>query len=437
MQSTKQFRTQSGAALVTAIVFTAIFATLMAGIAVFASGHYSLALRESDNSAALQIAEAGINSELRYVSANQFASGFVVHGSANPASGSVSGVPGTFSVYETQDSGSAWTIGSATLRLTATGTVNGISRKLQAEGAGGDTLFDDYAVFGVKSVSLVGNSKIVGATGTNGSFSETGNTTITGNIYLDGSGATGPGGSNVVKNPDAAQWPTVDQLVVAAFPNSPSGWSWISSSSHYANGTMRKFTGSGSFSNMSSSNTALYTPTPTPNFSIAGNNTVILPPGDYYFTNLKVTGNSTIIADTGAKSTGGTPGLVRIWMNGNTTGDSLTGNSYVSGTDPTMFQLYDNKQAILSITGNTTGIGSVLYGVTAGGGNTIKFTGNSTIKASVVSDTISFTGNSEVDYPSGGTTSGTTPAFLWWGLKGGWKELPAGSGVTFDDGTSF
>lgn len=428
-----------GAALVTAIVFTAIFAILMAGIAVYAAGHYSLANRESDNAAAIQLADAAINYEVRYLSENQYSTGFTVHGTSNPDSGSISGVPGTFTVWVTTNSGGTWnnTDGNDML-LTATGTVNGITRKLQAEGFHGAGLFDNYAVFGTNSVTFNGSgSQVVGSIGTDGtvSSSSAGSGAVTGTISLDGSGATGVTGSNVVKNPDAINWPTVDQLVTSTYAGPPSGWSWITA--HNNNGNARAFSGSGT--SLVAGNVS---PTKVSAISTSislSKGTIILPPGDYYVTSVSLHGSGSIIVDNQGYSidpTGKSAGLVRIWENG-AGGDKLSNPIVYTATpaDPSKFRWYDNSPGGFQIDGNTAS-GGAFYGVNAAGTGSFTITGGSYTYASVIANNVTISGNSSVEFPSGTIGSTTDTNWLWFGIQGGWKELPAGSGDAFSDGTS-
>ncbi len=433
----------NGAALITAIVFSAIFATLMAGVVVYAYGHYSLAVRESDNAAAIQLADAGINYELRYISQNQFQAGFVVHGSANPDTGSVTGVPGTFTVWVTKNDGSAWNTTSGNdMLMWATGTVNGITRKIQAQGQHGDGLFDNYAVYGTNSVTFNGSgSSVIGSVGTNGSVSSSssGSGAVTGTIALNGPGASGVTGSNVTTNPDPIYWPTVDQIITNTFPGPPSGWTWLAS--HNNNANARTYVDSkASFPSTALNSTTTQISAATTQVKMS-NGVLILPPGDYYFTSIDLHGTSQLIVDNQGLSTSGvgstgTPGLVRIWLNGS--GGDVISNpfSYTSASaDPAMFRFYDNSPGSFQIDGNTAS-GGGFYSVTAAGDGGFTITGGSFTYGAVIANNITISGNSTVEFPSGTTGNSSDTSWLWFGIKGGWKEVPGGSGVTFSDGTS-
>ncbi len=439
-------RRQQGAALLTAIAFSAIFSLIAAGVAVYGVGSFNLAKRDTEYAAAIQLADAGINYELRAIALNQFSSGYSAPTSGSPASGSISGVTGTFSVYVTSDSAGtvAWTPSSKDVYIWSTGTANGIARKVVAHGQGAAGLFDTYAVYGINSVTFNGSgSSVVGNVGSNGavSSSSSGSAAVNGTLYIDGPGASGPSGANVVVNPDAVNFPTVDAIVAATFTGSPSGWSYIST--HNNNSNIRVFkSGTANGATPSTTNTQVIGVVSNANqishtdINKQTNKTIILPPGDYYFTDINTSGQDKIIMDNGGLSTG-TPGVIRIWMNSSTSGDTISNPfSYTAtGTDaPSKFRLYYNKAATFQIDGNNAS-GGAFYGHNSTGNANFTITGGSTTYGAVIADNVTISGNSVVQFPSGTIGNSSDKFWLWFGFKDGYKEIPATGGVTFPDGT--
>src|SRR5215469_3868762 len=148
--SLRHVRKHPGGVFVSTLVFVAVTAFIMAGIGTYTVSHLSRAHAESDYSAAINLAEGGINYELRNVSedildSNRPDQQYPAAGQNDPYTGSVSGAPGTFTVSVTNDpdNGKAWYAPSDML-LTATGTVNGVTRTVRARGAR-RSIFDNYS----------------------------------------------------------------------------------------------------------------------------------------------------------------------------------------------------------------------------------------------------------------------------------------------------
>src|ERR1044071_3150206 len=104
---------QRGAVLISALAFAIVISFIIAGIAVVTVSHYQRATTEGDYVAALHMAEAGINFEIRKMSQTSISSDTA----ASPYSGTVSygagptTVPGTFQAWVTNDpdTGVQWT----------------------------------------------------------------------------------------------------------------------------------------------------------------------------------------------------------------------------------------------------------------------------------------------------------------------------------------
>lgn len=449
---------QSGAALITAIAFTAIFSTIVGGIALYTVGTYSLAKKGTEYAAAIQLADAGTNYELRNISRNQFATGFVPPTASTPDTGSVSGINGTFSAYVTSDAAGTqnWDPTKQDLYIWSTGTVNGVARRVTAHGIGGVGLLNQYTVYGANSITFSGSgSEVIGSIGTNGTVTSpsSGSGAVTGEIYLNGPSAGGVTGSNVTSSPDPVLFPTVDQILSATFSAQSDPESYIST--HNNNANMRSFVNKTS-STLSPSNTQTVGSFPHPNKLLdpdlvqLNQNTIILPatnapaPTDYYFTDISLNGGNYVIVDNGGLTTGKGPGLVRVWMfqDGNTSNDIVSQPIAYTATPPAvpdpaqLFRLYYDKNANFQLDGDTVS-GGAFYGINEYPSSTFKITGNSYTYGAVLANNINISGNSTVSFPGGLPGNGTDIYSLWFGFKDGYQELPFMQGrVTFPDGTS-
>lgn len=450
-------RLRSGSALLTAIAFAAVFSTIVGGLALYTVGSVDLASKQADYAASIHLADAGINYELRNIALNQFNSGYVAPTAGSPHTGSVSGVSGSFSVWVTDMNGNNWTPDKGDLLVWATGTTNGVTRKIQAHGAHGDGLFDNYAVYGLNSVTFSGSgSQVFGSIGTNGTVtaSSSGSSAVTGTILLAGPNAGGVSGSNVETTADPIKLPTVDTIVNLTFPGPPTGWNWLTDNSpiYRSNPIVRTFA-AGQHTLTPATTVAAGAPwtgtTPngiklkTADFNGLGtdasnNKTLIFPPGDYYLTDISLSGGTQVVIDNGGLTTGTGPGLVRIWMNGSNSNDSTSSPFIFTATGanaPQLFRLYYNKQAKFTIDGDTA-TGGAFYAVTALGGASFEIKGGSNTFGAVIADAITIDGNSTIQFPSNLIASTTDSYWLWFGIKDGWKEMTNGSGTTFPDGTS-
>lgn len=113
-------------ALLSALAVVAILSLIMSGVILLASSHESRQVEESNYMLALPLAEAGINYEMNYMSAN---------GTTCPTTSQTgSGSAGSFTVSATNTSGGTWTSGSNAI-ITATGTYNDMTRKVQITSA--------------------------------------------------------------------------------------------------------------------------------------------------------------------------------------------------------------------------------------------------------------------------------------------------------------
>ncbi|HZT44028.1 MAG TPA: hypothetical protein VFA07_17815, partial [Chthonomonadaceae bacterium] len=97
-----------GSVLTSTLIFVVITSMVMAGIGTYTISHLSRASAESDYSASVNLAEAGINYEIRNVSEDVLNSNrpdqmHPAAGQNGPYTGSISEVPGSFTVSVTND----------------------------------------------------------------------------------------------------------------------------------------------------------------------------------------------------------------------------------------------------------------------------------------------------------------------------------------------
>ena len=218
---------QGGSALITAIVFALIVSITLAGISTLTVSHYALAHTQADSAAALDLAEAGANYELNYITQNGGQSD--PPGTTYQASVIDSSLTGSFSVTCTRPDGTAWTgpvLGQKTVVITSSAQVNGALRKVTINGAPTGTFYTTYSVGGKGAYTqfLANGAVVNGISGTNGSFyidpTLTSKPTIT-DIVFNGPNAKwtqNPGGYNTVQNKKVLGWDTVTTILNKQFP---------------------------------------------------------------------------------------------------------------------------------------------------------------------------------------------------------------------------
>jgi len=480
-----------GFTLMTALAFSLIVGTVLAGVGTLASSHYSRSNKDGSYADAVALADAGVNSELVNISKNLLSLGNV-HQLANK--GTVNTSTGSFTVfvrpYGTACNGTDNTWAPPQdVCIISTGTVNGISRTVEARGTR-KSVFDEYAIYSYKiavfnGTGASGKDGVEGNMGTNGPVTfhgSEGTDAINGTLSLNGSGASSNDtGANVNQNPDAVFFPTVSQVAQTMFPGG--GLTWLQT--HNANAsimmlrsadptlatepTIAGFTAadvatklttagftSGSRS-LGSAPLAVTTDTSTldaantgtrfmmpadPTFlatSIGAKGTPVyfLPPGDYYFSDLSFLNKGSWIMLTHLCDAAHP--AIRIWVDSNSTSDDNISKLNVIFTDPsaTKFRLYYNKCATLTMHGQAVFRGSI-YGIKNGctNGPGVDLAGGNEIYGSVIANTFTIGGGSYVVFPNNGGNDSTDDSALWYGFKDKWKEDSwNGSGTVFTDGT--
>lgn len=476
--------------MITALAFTLVVGTVLAGVGTVALSHFSRSKVEGTYANAVALAEAGVNYEIAWISrdttdttrAHQYGAAYT---------GTVSGTPGNFSVYvipygSNCDGTGTWTAPND-MCVVSTGTVNGISRTVRVRGVR-KSVFDEYAIFALKTGTFSGggassgSTEIVGNMGTNGgvTFNGTlGTDIVNGELSLNGSGSSSSDpGSNVLTNPDPVQFPTVTEIANATFSG---GLTWLQTHNDNANikkllstdtalasePTVAGFTladvnsklasagltvSSRTFddppntvpSDTSSLDTATGSRFRTPAdttygisaYGINGKRVYFVPPGDYYFNNLDFKGG------TGAIVMLTHLGRIRIWVDQPSSGavkqDNLSVPVIFTDTTPSKFRVFYNKCSQIHIGGSSQFNGG-FYAVKDGCSANepmMDFTGNSMIYGSVITQYFTVTGGTKVVFPNDGGGADPTDFSLWFGFKDQWKEISPNANPVFNDGTS-
>jgi Tfp pilus assembly protein PilX len=465
-------RLYRGGVLITALVFALIISLFALGVAMVASSNLSRAAVESDYATAIQLADAGVNYELRWLSKDTPTAGQRAHQANNPYTGTMAGIPGqgTFSVHVLNEDGTSPWVPPNSFKVRSTGTINGVSRTVEITGQR-RSAFGDYGVFMIgddsgaypvnRAYGKLGGSgsAVIGNLGTNGGVDWTSgdSTKVQGDVTFNGyQPTTAESGPNVWIMPKKVQWPSVSQIASQLFPG---GLSWLQANND--NGKVKTFSPSDPESLLSNATVkpgglsigvienSSFTGFATSQNEqdkvggtryqngyegLFGNQVIIFPPGDYYFRGVKMSNGTgqAILIDNAS-------GMVRFWFDGGTENNSLDLPVIFTSTDKNKFRLYFNNCSELSIGGNSTFNGSI-YAHNDGCSTpllpSIKVHGNSTINGSVIGNYLWLAGNSVFNFPNGGGGEADDDYTLWYGFKNTWKEVNPSGGSLFRDGTT-
>jgi hypothetical protein len=388
--SRRRSRLRRGGVLINVLVFLLITTVILSGMGQFVVSHQNLVTVESNHASALDLAESGINYELRKMS-----TGGTADSQSSPYAGTLGS--GSFSVYVTGTSGGSYSPGSA-FDIVSSGTVNGVTRKIQIQGGpvGSSGSNGGSGVFTIGTGAISGSVQVNGDLGTDGSLSVSGYGDVTGHVYINGPGASwsmsGAGTYNLVYNSAATSYPTVDQLANAAFPAStypPGGLAYLAThNSNASAGLGTTLTGS-----------------------------VTLQPGNYYFTSINVSGSNSITFNNASGAinvwVGPSAGSGSVTISGSTTAVSLATNPnvhiYVATKGGMNLSGYDNFQA-----------GFYAYDVDSGGNpfGSINISGSTAITGQIVGYNVSVSGYMDLT-SVGGLFSPSSGAV---GFTGPWTE---------------
>lgn len=493
---------RAGFTLITALAFSLIVGTVLAGIGSLSMSHFGRSKVEGSYANAVALADAGINYEFRWVSLDptQVKSGCTTGTPGCPDqfpgyTGSVAGVPGTYTVYvHDWANGSCtgtWTNPLGDVCVQATGTVDGISRTVRVHGIH-KSVFDEFAIFAISSGTFngggaQGQSSIVGDMGTNGQVKFNGSTNtgyVNGTLYYNGSGTQGdPAGSNTATNSDAVKFPTVSDWANKLFPSG--GLTYLQTNNSNANIKQLKSTDTALVSeptiagltladvnskldsagytaasrnltdptNSTPSDTSALDNSASPSsswrfvfpgglsgvtvgsFGTFGKRLLIFPPGDYYFTSMSLKGGTTGLLFLTHL------GPIHIWIDNPSSGpnkqDDLSTSAVFTDYTPSKFRIFYNKCNQLNMTGSSVFPGG-FYAVNPACGPTnpmMNIGGNGAIFGSVITQYFTVGGTTQIVFPNNAGGDPTDFA-LWFGFKDNWKEVSTNGNPVFVDGTS-
>lgn len=386
-----------GSVLMSTLIFLLITTILLAGVGLCVASHQGRVTREAAYAAALDVAEAGANFELRKISKDASQA----DQPDKPYQSSAGS--GRYSVYCSARTGGGWTPPNP-LYIYSTGTIDGVNRtvRISAIKTGGGA---DYAIFATKTGRFNGVPYIDGNVGTNGTYTFNGGPTITGRVIFNGPGsdfAGNNGGYTGVYNPDPVTWPTVDQLAQKQWPA----------------GGLQTAAGAGNNDNTLCPQISGNTLTLNGNTQV----TLVGKPGgaNYYLTSLTCNGNAKIAMDN-------RNGPINIWVgpSGGTGSVKIAGGPAMVSmtTDPTKAcRLYCATTTGVTLNGNCdVDLGIYCYNKDAGGneyGN-VTNNGNPTLRGSIIAANVTLNGNPTINYVQGYFDNGGG----YYGFDGLWDEI--------------
>lgn len=391
-----------GVVLVNALIFVVIVSMLLAGIGTLALSHYARAKADLDFSNALNLAEAGANYEFNKISKAS---------SSGDPQGSTEGVTyplggGTYSVYVTNRDGSAWTPGNL-LYVVSKGSVNGVSRSVKISGKSyTDITSNNYAIYGVNSVSKSNGGIIDGDVGSNGSISMSGSNTITGAVYPNGPlaswSASGPSASNTVSyKPDIVAWPTVDTVANGLVSG---GLAYISTHNDNSMGSIV----SGGISSPLTLNISKSGSGSINFYGKAGG-------ANYYLQSMSMSGSWVVNFDN-------TNGPINIWFGPSGSGGGVSmsgGKSFVSPvTNPDkVVKIYVATTGGFSLSGGSE-VDCSIYAYNGSFGS-VSVSGSGQFNGSIVARDVSMSGAQNVK----ATGTFDIPGTIYYGYDDNWSEL--------------
>lgn len=394
-------RRERGHVLIGTLFLILVASILLIGVGSLSVAHQQRALVDSRYATALHLAEAGVNYELRKITANA--------SNADQSPGvTYSFGEGTFRVYcadrDASNNASTPFTGGSKAYVYATGTVGGIARTVRVAARRGSSAAE-YAIFAVNAGTFNGSAMSVnGNIGTNGTYSFSGSPGVTGTVSFNGPGSgwagSPPSGYTVNYNPDPVVWPTVNELANQAFPSGGLTWLATNNDNNLCSGIV---------SNKIIAN---------------GNTTVTLvgKPGgaNYYLTQMTFNGNAKIAFNN-------TNGPINIWVgpSGSLTASSISGGvaSVKQSDDPEKgVRIYVATQAGFTISGNSR-LDAGIYAYNTHNGSTIGSVtnnGNPQIYGSIISKNVTLNGNPTINYVSGMFGGSGSSLYEFDGL---WSEI--------------
>ena len=394
-----------GFAIITVLVFLLVVTILLSGIGMYTVSAQTRANTAADAAAALNIAEAGINWEFRKLSMNQ-------NQPDQWPGATVNWGGGTFQVWCANADGTVpWNYdypNHGDLLVFARGTVDGSTRTVKVK-VKGFYAQGNYAIYGTDQISTFNGSSVIirGDIGTNDQLGFTGSPTIQGgSVYFNGpdAGWVGgdPGGYNVITDVKPYDWPTVSQIAMQMFPQG--GLTWLANNNDNARAVP-----------------------PILGNSITTSTT--LPAGNYYLTNVNLSGSRAITFDNRF-------GPINVWIGPEGSTDVARwrgGTAAVAiDVDPTKApRVFVATRGGIDLGGNQQFDGLV-YAVNRDAlGNTyghLENSGNPRINGQLIADDVDLNGNISVNF----FTHLIRPiTFGYYGIDNLWEEGSVDDNLTW------
>ena len=364
--------------------------------------HYNLATVESSYINALNIAEAGVNYEMRKISRDVTTADQA--GMSTPRGAVYSFGGGTFRVYCANRDGTTPWVSPNPLYIYSVGTINGVSRTVRVAAKGnssGISLPGSYVLFGVQEGIINGSPTTVnGDVGTNGFCTFNGHPTITGKVIFNGPGSnwqSPPNGCyDVNYQSQPVVWPSVTQIANQACSG---GLTWLAS--HNDN--------------------ALATPAIANNFVLTNGTTLTLKGkaggANYYVTSLTCNGNDKIAFDNSA-------GPITLWM-----GPSGSSSTFVfNGGQAAVKYSQDSTKAVQIYVATNNDVifnGNIeldagVYNYNSASSGRVILNGSPVVNGCVIGNKFTCNGNPTITYLSNiFQTGGTT----YYGFDNSWLEI--------------
>ena len=395
--SSRRCRSRRGGVLTSAIAFVAITSALVVGMLTLAMSFYARTQANVDYEAALPLAEAGINYELRKISLST--------SNADQTATSYPCGSGSFSVACSNKDGTTPWVAPNPLYITSVGTIDGVSRTVRISAKGYD--WDGkYAVYSVDHLSTWNGSAItvIGDVGTNNLLSFSGSPSISGTVYFNGLGAGWAGGTpfgyTTVTNGTSQTWATVDEIALKKYPAGAygsGGMTWLATHNDNA-----------------AASPPIVSNSITSAVSLVG-------PGNYYVTNINLGGSQKITFNN-------TAGAVNLWVgpSGGTGIATFRGGTgaIAATTDASKLNyIFVATNRGINMAGNETADAIIYaYNKTSTGTEygSVQFSGNPTINGQLMANQADINGNVTIHYIQG---TNVQTNYAYWGFDDQWTEI--------------